>query len=63
MKIDLNKEEREFLYDKAFWAKMYVGIDVMAALTPEAKEFYEKEYKFYDDLCKKLDKEEKEGEK
>ena len=55
MLVDLTDDEREFIYDKAFWAKMYVNIDVMAARTPEAKKFHEAEYKFYNDLCKKLE--------
>jgi len=55
MKIELTDDEREFIYDKAFWAKMYVDIDRRATQTPEGKKFFEAEYKFYDDLCKKME--------
>lgn len=55
MKIELTDDEREFIYDKAFWAKMYVDIDKHAARTEKAKKFFEAEYKFYDKLCKKME--------
>ena len=55
MLVDLTDDEREFIYDKAFWAKMYCDVDRRAALTPEAKKFHEAEYKFYNDLCNKVE--------
>lgn len=55
MKIELTDDEREFIHDKAFWAKMYLDIDIHAARTEEAKKFFEAEYKFYDNLCKKME--------
>ena len=55
MLVDLTDDEREFIYDKAFWAKMYCDVDRRAALTPEAKKFHEAEYNFYNNLCNKVE--------
>lgn len=54
MRIELTDDEREFIHDKAFWEKAYLDIDRHAARTEEAKEFFEAEYKFYDNLCNKM---------
>lgn len=54
MKIELTEDERDFLCDKAFWAKANAELDTHIALTPKAKEFFDGEYKFYNDLYNKL---------